>query len=165
MTIDEYLKERNEGHQRRFPLCRPLPGVMKLITHLKAHNIPIAVATSSHRKAFILKSSQNQDLFSLFDHIVCGDDPAIKNGKPSPDLFIEAASRLGVADPEMYCKCLVFEDAPSGVLAGLNANMHVAWIHDTNLTLDEELKRRAALVAHSMELFDPVLFGLPPYLS
>ncbi|KAI9193242.1 HAD-like domain-containing protein [Polychytrium aggregatum] len=59
MTVDEYLAERNAGHEALFPHCRPLPGVMKLVSHLKKHNIPIAVATRSHRSAFELKALGN----------------------------------------------------------------------------------------------------------
>jgi hypothetical protein len=59
ITEDQYLAERNAGHvrmylevlnvhscfsqEKKFPFCRPLPGVMRLIKHLKDHNIPIAV--------------------------------------------------------------------------------------------------------------------------
>lgn len=67
---------------------------MRLIGHLKAHGVPIAVATSSHRAHFLLKSQENQALFDMFDHIVTGDDPAVVDGKPAPDIFLEAARRL-----------------------------------------------------------------------
>ncbi|KAI9209394.1 HAD-like domain-containing protein [Polychytrium aggregatum] len=164
MTVDEYLAERNAGHEALFPHCRPLPGVMKLVSHLKKHNIPIAVATSSHRSAFELKSSLNGELFGLFDgHITCGDDPSIKHGKPAPDLFLAAAKALGnpLVDPR---SCLVFEDSNPGVLAGLNAGMSVVWIPDPNLKTDDPtLGERVSDVLGSMEEFQPEKYGLPPY--
>ena len=43
MTVDEYLEERNAGHEVKFPDCKPLPGVMDLVSHLKKHDIPMAV--------------------------------------------------------------------------------------------------------------------------
>jgi beta-phosphoglucomutase-like phosphatase (HAD superfamily) len=125
---------------------------MKLVRHLKGKGIPIAVATSSHRKAFELKSSQNGELFDLFDEIVCGDDMEIKKGKPAPDLFLTAAKKLG-HDLEDCSNCLVFEDAPSGVTAGLNANMAVCWVHDIKMSVDEHLKSNVHECIHSMELF------------
>ncbi|KAI9356515.1 HAD-like domain-containing protein [Zopfochytrium polystomum] len=149
MTVEEYLKERNAGHESLFPLCRPLPGVMKLVTYLKSKKIPIAVATSSHRRAFNLKSSQNGELFSLFDAIVCADDHAAIKSKPAPDIFLAAAKAVGFEGRES--ECLVFEDAPSGVKAGLNAGMHVVWVPDANLTKDEELVRRCAAVLSSLQ--------------
>ncbi|KAI9350727.1 HAD-like domain-containing protein [Obelidium mucronatum] len=167
-TASDYLKERNAMHESRFPNCKPLPGVVKLVKHLKAHNIPICVATSSHRAAYNLKSSKNGELFDLFgEHVTCGDDSHIKKGKPAPDLFLEGARALGFTaeTPSDFQKCLVFEDAPSGVLAGLNAGMQVVWIPDVNLELDPELEKRCAKVIRSMEDFDPSEFGLPRFLD
>jgi len=138
-----------------------LPGVKRLVSHLKKHNIPIAVATSSRKHAFDLKSSQHTDLFDLFDAIITGDDPAIRNGKPAPDIFIEAAKRLKYSGDSK--SILVFEDAPSGVRAGLNANMRVVWVPDTNLEKDQELVNRVDIVLASLESFKPEAFGLPPF--
>jgi len=45
-------------------------------------------------------------MFDLFNCIVTGDNPNVKNGKPSPDIFQEAARLLNVENPE---ECLVFE--------------------------------------------------------
>jgi len=65
------------------------------VRHLKKNKVPFAIATSSTKKSFDLKTSQHKSLFSLFDHIVCGgSDPEVKNGKPAPDIFLTCASRF-----------------------------------------------------------------------
>ena len=71
------------------------------MTHLKAAGIPIALATSSSRENYELKTQRHRHVFDLFSHIVTGSsDPEVKRGKPAPDIFEICASRFSVpADP------------------------------------------------------------------
>lgn len=72
-----------------------LLGVEKFVKHLKTNNVPIAVATSSSKESYDLKAQHHDDFFSLFNHKVFGgSDPEVKNGKPSPDIFLVCASRF-----------------------------------------------------------------------
>ncbi|KAI9304205.1 HAD-like domain-containing protein [Cunninghamella echinulata] len=163
LTVDEYLQIMGEIQHELFPLVQPLAGVERLIKHLHEQHIPMAVATSSTRSKFELKTSKNKELFALFDHIVCGDDDGIENGKPSPDLFLAAQQRLGNPPSD---QCLVFEDAVNGVQAALNAKMHVIWIPDENiLKLSGANETHGAIeVLKSMEDFDPSKYALPGFI-
>jgi HAD superfamily hydrolase (TIGR01509 family) len=126
MSVKEYLDITAIIQEDLFPHAKLLPGVEKLIRHLHAHDIPIAVATSSTRSKFELKTSLNKEIFELFDVIICGDDAEIKNAKPSPDLFLAAQKHFGNPPAE---NCLVFEDAVNGVEAALNAEMNASSVY------------------------------------
>ena len=81
----------------------------------------------------------------------------MKEGKPAPDIFLLAAERLGI-EP---AKCLVFEDAPSGMEAALAAGMSVVVVPDPNM--DHSLYRNASQILSSLKDFDPEYWGLPKF--
>ncbi len=96
-----------------------MPGVEEWIRRIRAEGGKLAVASSS--PLLLLDYARERFRFGeLFDTIVCARD--VKNAKPDPDIFLEAARRLD-ADP---ADCLVVEDSQNGVKAGLAAGMKVA---------------------------------------
>jgi HAD superfamily hydrolase (TIGR01509 family) len=83
--------------------------------------MPMAIASGGTRLV-VEKTLQATGLSDLFDEVVTAND--VKCGKPAPDVFLEAASRLEIA-PE---RCLVLEDAPAGVMAAQSAGMQVVCV-------------------------------------
>lgn len=84
---------------------------------------PLAVA-SGGPEIIVMSSLKASGLLPLFETVVTMD--AVENAKPAPDLFLEAARRLG-AEP---ADCLVFEDSPQGVAAAVAAGMPVINVLD-----------------------------------
>lgn len=160
LSAEDFLVEREAMLQNLFPTSDLMPGASRLIRHLHAKGIPIAVATGSHKRHFGLKTQRHGELFSLMHHIVLGDDPEVKQGKPSPDVFLAAARRFegGPVDP---MKVLVFEDAPAGVLAAKTAGMSAVMVPDPRL--DSSHHETADQVLSSLLDFNPSYWGLPPF--
>ncbi len=80
--------------------------------------IPLAVASGGTR-AVVEPTLRNVGLLDLFDVVVTYDD--VERGKPSPDLFLLAAERLGSPPRD----CIVYEDTDEGVAAARRASMRV----------------------------------------
>ena len=127
--VDKYL----ESLEKLYDTLELMPHTTTLLTTLKEHKVPMAIATSSNRSSCIRKLNLHPSVFSHFlledsqgPLTVCGNDPEVKNGKPAPDIFIEAARRLSLPPS----RCIVFEDSPSGVKAGAAAGCKVVAIPD-----------------------------------
>jgi len=113
LTIEEYLRRRDEAQDKAWPTVALLPGIQKLVHHLKKHDIPMAVASGTRKRNYPLKTMgvQVQPVFQHFDldkNVVTGDplpeDPDVPGrvangqrgirkgrGKPHPDIFLVAA--------------------------------------------------------------------------
>jgi HAD superfamily hydrolase (TIGR01509 family) len=94
----------------------PFADAVDTTRELHRRGIPLAVASSSRRER-LDRTLARAGLSALFQVSVAGDE--IARGKPAPDMFLEAAARLG-ATPEA---CVVIEDSAPGVAAGLAAGM------------------------------------------
>jgi HAD superfamily hydrolase (TIGR01509 family) len=100
---------------------QPLPamaGVLELVQAARdAAETRVAVATSGNRdKQFPVIQGTGLKL-EWFDVVVTGDDVTAK--KPDPQIYLTTAAKLGVAPG----RCVVFEDAPAGVVAAKAAGM------------------------------------------
>ena len=153
LTIEEYLVEKNKLLYPLYSTAKPLPGTIELVRYLAKHNIPQAIATSSSRENFAMKTVNHQDWLKYFEIVTFGDDPHIERGKPAPDIFLLTAKRLN-SKPE---NCLVFEDSRSGMEAAIAAKMSVVVIPDP--VFDKQLFSSANLVLDTMTEFDATLIG------
>ncbi len=121
-TMDEKSKEqlaakKNQWFVDYVNAMKPeeiYPGVKKLLNHLRTMGLKVALASSSKNAKTVIKLI---DIENEFDAIV--DGTMTTRTKPDPEVFLLAASRLGLVPSD----CVVFEDAEAGVEAALNAGM------------------------------------------
>ncbi|KAI9756912.1 MAG: hypothetical protein M4579_003666 [Chaenotheca gracillima] len=153
--------EKNAALQKiHFQKTQPLAGVPELLENLANKSSPAvmnALATSSHKANYEIKTKHLKHIFSLFPEQlrVLGDDPRIPpgRGKPAPDIYLlalktinDALHERGDSRPIRPNECLVFEDSVPGVEAGRRAGMRVVWVPHTGL-LNEYRGREKEVLA------------------
>ncbi len=131
LSPEQLITRQEPVLDRLFERTEGMAGAEELVSELSSRSVPIAIATSS-RAALYKKKIARHAWFSHFRLAVTGDDPEVRNLKPSPDIFLVASARLGVAPEE----CIVVEDSPAGVEAARRANMRVIGLPAPELGAD-----------------------------
>jgi HAD superfamily hydrolase (TIGR01509 family) len=106
------------------------PGVVELLDFLDARGIPCGVATSAQR-ATAESHLGRAGLLPRFAAVTTRDD--VERAKPFPDIYLEAARRLGIA-PE---NCMAFEDSTPGLIAAHAAGTMAIMVPDILQPSDE----------------------------
>lgn len=93
-----------------------IDGAVEFLGYLKEHSIPYNLATGSplDNVKFYFEHMGLGEWFSI-DRVVYDDGS--RPGKPAPDMYIEAARRIGLSPEE----CIVFEDAANGIISAISA--------------------------------------------
>ena len=95
-----------------------VPGAVEAVHRLTDGGLRLAVASSSNRE-LIDAVLRRLGLTGLFEVTVSSEE--VPRGKPAPDVYLEAALRLGVAP----ARCIAVEDSASGIRAAHAAGMRV----------------------------------------
>ncbi|HUI63330.1 MAG TPA: HAD family phosphatase [Bacteroidota bacterium] len=115
LSPQEVVSDKHNYFLRHIQLVKPLDAVVD-VARRHSGIFPMAVVSGSVRE-IVTGELGVMGILDLFKAVLTGDDPFKQ--KPAPDMFLEAARRLGVS-PE---QCQVFEDADLGLLAARNAGM------------------------------------------
>lgn len=113
-------------------------GLFELLDYLKGNGFRIAVATATDRERTHLYLGRINAL-SYFDEMICGD--MVKNGKPEPDIYLTAASQLGLAPSE----CAALEDSPNGIRSAFAAGCKTIMIPDLSKPDDDIMPMLSAV--------------------
>jgi beta-phosphoglucomutase family hydrolase len=135
---ETYLKQLVEQNGLQL-----IPGVEKVMQEIQKLNLKMALATGSSQEKldFIMERFHLRQYFDVF---VTSDD--VKNGKPDPEVFLKAASKMNVPPHE----CIVMEDASNGVEAAKSANMSCIAI--TSTRGKDQLEKADVVINHYREL-------------
>jgi HAD superfamily hydrolase (TIGR01509 family) len=136
---------RQEGAPR-------IDGAVEAVRRIAA-DWPVAVASSAHPEV-IEAALGTTGLDGLFRVVVSSDE--VERGKPEPDVYLEAARRLGIA-PE---RCLVVEDSYNGVRAGRAAGMMVVLVPNATIPPAPGTRELANAVIDRLGDLDPLRFDL-----
>ncbi|WP_349291325.1 HAD family hydrolase [Caenimonas sedimenti] len=118
----ELIAEKEAVYRELFePAFREVAGFGEFEGQARSRGLKIAVATAGdqHNIAFVLRHLR----LAVTPQAIVGGDEGLP-GKPEPDLFLEAARRVGAAPAD----CIVFEDAPFGIEAARRAGMRAVAI-------------------------------------
>ena len=137
---DEVVRRLLERYRERLPL---LPGALEAVGRL-ASRWPLGLASSSNRPVIdaFLDAAGVRELFAA---TVSSEE--VGRGKPAPDVFLEAARRLGVA-PE---RCAAIEDSANGIRAAKAAGMRVVAIPNAHYPPPDDALALADAVLGSVE--------------
>ncbi len=128
--FEAWLLEKNEDYLAyigKMDDTEILPDVPKVLNYLKRNNFPMALGSASKNARPIL---EKVNLLRYFDVIVDGNH--VTKAKPDPEVFLMAASQLGVSPN----RCVVFEDALAGVEAANAAGMLSIGIGEPEVLLE-----------------------------
>jgi beta-phosphoglucomutase family hydrolase len=115
MPVQETADYKESLYQQLLPRVVPIEPVVVLVKEF-AGKLPMAVATGA-TQAICRKTLASLGLLEHFQAIVTADD--VEHGKPAPDIFLEAARRIGVVP----ASCYAFEDGDLGLQAARAAGM------------------------------------------
>jgi HAD superfamily hydrolase (TIGR01509 family) len=136
----EVVRRMLEAYERELPL---LPGAVAAVRRAAAA-FPLGLASSSNRAIFeeVLELA---GIAGCFRATVSAEE--VPQGKPAPDVYFEAAARLGVA-PE---RCTAVEDSHAGIRSAKSAGMRVVAIPNAAYPPDPSALERADAVVRSLD--------------
>ena len=120
-----------------------IPGAREAVERLAAR-FRLAIASSSNRP-LIDAALELAGLARFFEATVSSEE--VPRGKPAPDVYVEAARRLGVDPP----RCAAVEDSHSGIRSATAAGMRVIAIPNPSFPPDEEALASADVVLDSID--------------
>jgi HAD superfamily hydrolase (TIGR01509 family) len=146
----EVVRRMEALYRKRLPL---VPGAREAVERMAAR-WPLGLASSSNRPLIEL-ALELAELAQFFRATLSSEEVA--RGKPAPDVYLEAAKRLGV-DPT---RAAAIEDSHNGIRAAAAAGMHVVAVPNRRFPPGEDALAEADVVLDSLEELAPEAISRP----
>ena len=147
--MQELSIEKERRYQKAyFPYLKLIKGLPEFLERAYQNNILLAIGSAAipFNIDFVL---DNLNIRKYFSVIVSADD--VKKSKPHPETYTKAAALLGVDEKQ----CIVFEDAPKGVEAAVNAGMQSVVLTTTHE--EEDFIQYLNILSFIKDFTDPSL--------
>ena len=138
--------EREQG-------LKKMPFVLECLDSLKNAGFRLALASST-RALKVHPQLKNAGIFDYFETITTGD--MVTHSKPDPEIYLKAASSLGLAPEE----CVAIEDSPNGVRSATAAGIKCIMVPDL-ISPDGEMKEKAWKIFENLRETADFLISLP----
>jgi HAD superfamily hydrolase (TIGR01509 family) len=140
----EVVRRLAARYRTELPL---IPGAVEAVRRI-AERWPLGLASSSNRLLIEL-ALELAGIQHLFKAVVSSEE--VPRGKPAPDVYLEAARRLGVE----AARCAAVEDSHSGIGSAKAAGLRVIAIPNPTFPPDEDALAEADVVLDSLDELRP----------
>jgi HAD superfamily hydrolase (TIGR01509 family) len=146
----EVVRRMLDRYAEQLPL---IDGAVESVQRIGAE-WPLALASSSNRE-LINRALEASGLARLFRATVSSEEVA--RGKPAPDVYLEAAAKLGVE----AMRCAAVEDSANGIRSAHAAGMRVVAIPNPTFPPPEDVLALASIVLDSITKLEPATLSRP----
>lgn len=124
------------------------PGIENFLQEAKKLGMKMGIATSNARELLDVVAGKYR-FYDYMDAFLTANE--VTRGKPAPDVYLAVAEKLGLEPKD----CLVFEDIPAGIQAGLSAGMRVCAVEDAYSA--RLMQQKKSLAHYYITSYDEVL--------
>lgn len=143
-SVEELVDIKKRRFAKNIDKIELVDNVSDLITTLYSEGYALGLASSNNKKT-VHSIVHKFQLNKYFKVIISGEE--VSNGKPNPEIFIEAAKAMDLKPEE----CLVIEDATNGIIAANSAGMKCIAIRNKN-SGNQDLSKANLIIGNFEEL-------------
>lgn len=146
-SVEEIVIGQRKFFDNYWKKCeiKPMTGLIQFLKKCKQHHLKIALASSS-RKVYINDILYKLGIFEYFNYIISGE--SIKNGKPSPDIFLYTLENMELEKKDV----IIIEDSVNGIQAGIASGIFTIGFKGSKIIQDTSKADQEVNSFHEIDL-------------